>query len=64
VTGGAAALEHPTGPLVRRLTRDYLRPHWPRMGAAFACMAVVAATTALNAWLMQPMLDRVFVGHD
>ena len=64
MTGGAGAREHPTGPLVRRLTRDYLRPHWPRMMAAFACMAVVAGTTALNAWLMQPMLDRVFVGHD
>ena len=27
-------------------------------------MGVVAATTAANAWLMQPMLDRVFVAHD
>jgi subfamily B ATP-binding cassette protein MsbA len=27
-------------------------------------MAVVAATTAGNAWLMQPMLDRVFMARD
>jgi len=60
----APAGEHRTVPLVRRLTRVYLRPYWARMLAAFLCMGVVAATTALNAWLMQPMLDRVFVGHD
>ncbi len=27
-------------------------------------MGIVAATAAGNAWLMQPMLDKVFVGHD
>ena len=27
-------------------------------------MGVMAAATAANAWLMQPMLDRVFVAHD
>jgi len=56
--------EHRTWPLVRRLGRDYVWRYWPRMVMAFACMSVVAATTALNAWLMQPMLDRVFVAHD
>jgi subfamily B ATP-binding cassette protein MsbA len=34
------------------------------MGLAFAAMAVVAGTTAANAWLMQPMLDRVFMERD
>jgi len=56
--------EHRTVPLLRRLARDHIRQHWPRLLAAFGCMAVVAATTAANAWLMQPMLDRVFVAHD
>ena len=51
-------------PLLRRLVREFLRPHIGRLIAALACMGVVAAVTATNAWLMQPMLDRVFVGHD
>jgi ATP-binding cassette, subfamily B, bacterial MsbA len=56
--------DHPTVPLLRRLVGNYVVRYWPRLLAAFACMAVVAATTAGNAWLMQPMLDRVFVAHD
>ena len=51
-------------PLLRRLLSVFLRPHLPTLGFALACMGVVAATTAANAWLMQPMLDRVFVAHD
>ena len=51
-------------PLLRRLVREFLRPYIGRLGLALACMAVMAATTAANAWLMQPMLDRVFVAHD
>ncbi|MGH6969186.1 MAG: ABC transporter ATP-binding protein, partial [Stellaceae bacterium] len=35
-----------------------------RLALALVCMAIMAATTAANAWLMQPMLDRVFVAHD
>ena len=27
-------------------------------------MGLVAGATAANAWLMQPMIDRVFVEHD
>ena len=34
------------------------------MAAAFACMGLMAGATAANAWLMEPMLDRVFVAHD
>jgi ATP-binding cassette, subfamily B, bacterial MsbA len=53
-----------TVPLLRRLLRDHIMQHWPRLVAALGCMGVVAATAAGNAWLMQPMLDKVFVGHD
>ena len=27
-------------------------------------MGVAAASTALRAWLMEPVLDRIFVGHE
>jgi subfamily B ATP-binding cassette protein MsbA len=50
--------------LLRRLVRDHIRQHWLGLLAAFGCMAVVAGATAANAWMMQPMLDRVFVARD
>jgi subfamily B ATP-binding cassette protein MsbA len=59
-----AEFSHDTLPLVGRLLRDFLRPYLGRVAAAFLCMALVAGATAANAWLMQPMLDRVFVAHD
>jgi ATP-binding cassette, subfamily B, bacterial MsbA len=60
----SAEFSHETLPLVRRLSRDFLRPYLGRVAFAFLCMGLVAGATAANAWLMQPMLDRVFVGHD
>ncbi|MGH7093506.1 MAG: ABC transporter transmembrane domain-containing protein, partial [Stellaceae bacterium] len=50
--------------LVRRLARDFIRRHTGKIVLAFLCMGIAAASTALRAWLMQPMLDRIFVGHD
>jgi subfamily B ATP-binding cassette protein MsbA len=59
-----AEFSHHTWTLVRRLVHDFLRPHVGRMALALFCMGVMAGATAANAWLMQPMLDRVFVAHD
>ena len=50
--------------LVRRLTRDFIARHIGKLVFAFACMGVAAASTALRAWLMEPVLDRIFVGRD
>ncbi len=50
--------------LVWRLTRDFIRPHTARIAVGFILMAAAAASTALRAWLMQPVLDRIFVGRD
>ena len=52
---------HATGPLLRRLASEFLRPHFGKMLLAFLAMGAVAASTAANAWLMQPLLDKVFV---
>ena len=57
---GARAL----GSLVWRLVRDFMRPHTMRVALAFVLMGVAAGSTAVRAWLMQPVLDRVFVGRD
>ncbi len=64
VRAPAAGFSHRTFSLVRRLARDFLRPHALRMLLALAAMGVMAGATAANAWLMEPMLDRVFVEHD
>jgi ATP-binding cassette, subfamily B, bacterial MsbA len=50
--------------LARRLIRDHVRPHWPRIALAVLAMALAAAATAANAWLMEPVLDKVFVQRD
>jgi subfamily B ATP-binding cassette protein MsbA len=52
---------HDTAPLMRRLVGEFLKPHFGKMALAFAAMGLVAAATAANAWLMQPLLDKVFV---
>ena len=53
-----------TSLLVGRLVRDYLRPHRSRLILAVLCMAIVAATTATNAYLMKPVFDDVFILRD
>ncbi|MBM3554048.1 MAG: ABC transporter ATP-binding protein [Alphaproteobacteria bacterium] len=50
--------------LVLRLLREHVRPYAPRLALAAVLMALVAGATALNAWLMQPVLDQVFVGRE
>jgi ATP-binding cassette, subfamily B, bacterial MsbA len=63
-TPRAAEPREATLALVARLVRDFLRPYGGRMALALLCMGAMAAATAGNAWLMEPTLDRVFVGHD
>src|SRR5271155_5143008 len=53
-----------TAALVWRLARDFMRPHAPRVASAFLLMGLAAGSTAGRAWLMQPVLDRIFVAHD
>ena len=53
-----------TWTLVRRLLREHVRRYRGVLATATLCMAVVAAATAANAWLMQPVLDDVFLNRD
>ncbi len=50
--------------LVRRLARDFIWRHWRRIVLAFVFMALAGGATALRAWLMQPVLDRIFIDRD
>ena len=50
--------------LVARLYRGHIRRHLAKLSFAAFCMILVAAATAANAWLMEPVLDEVFVNRN
>lgn len=50
-----------TSYLVKRITKEYVVPHWRIFAISVALMLVVAGTTAFHAWLIKPALDAVFV---
>ncbi|MEE8246820.1 MAG: ABC transporter transmembrane domain-containing protein, partial [Alphaproteobacteria bacterium] len=50
--------------LVARLFREQVRCHLGRIALAMVCMALAAAATAATAWLIQPVLDQVFVNRE
>src|ERR1700751_2699718 len=50
--------------LVCRLARDFMRPHLRRILFAFLLMGLAAGRTARRAWLMEPVLDRIFVARE
>ena len=50
--------------LVGRLVRGFLRWHLGGIALALICMGIAAGSTALRAWLMEPVLDRIFVARD
>lgn len=54
----------PTGLLIKRLVRDNLRHYWPQLTLALFCMAIVSATTALSAYLMEPIVNDVFIAKN
>ncbi|HTH99055.1 MAG TPA: ABC transporter transmembrane domain-containing protein [Stellaceae bacterium] len=47
--------------MAKRLFREFVRPHIGRLLGSVFFMFVVAATTTTNAWMMQPVLDRIFI---
>jgi subfamily B ATP-binding cassette protein MsbA len=46
------------------LARDFMRPHLRRVALAFLLMGLAAGSTAGRAWLMEPVLDRIFVARE
>jgi len=49
---------------VVRLVRDHVRPHLGRLLLAGFCMALAAGSTAALAYLMEPVLDQIFLEKD
>ena len=50
--------------LVKRITREYVIPHWKILSISVVLMLVIAGTTSFHAWLIKPALDSVFVEKD
>ncbi len=50
-----------TAALMGRLARESIRPYVGWIVAAVLCMALVAAATGASAWLMEPIINKVFV---
>lgn len=56
----STAAAKPTG-VWGRLARDAVLPYWGQFLLAGVCMLLVAISTASLAWLMNPVVDQVFV---
>jgi ATP-binding cassette, subfamily B, bacterial MsbA len=46
-----------------RLLR-YVKPYRVRLGSAFVCSGLVAASSAAYAWLVKPVLDEIFINKN
>jgi ATP-binding cassette, subfamily B, bacterial MsbA len=57
-------LNAPSNALLRRLLLDQGAKHWKGYIFAFAMMGLIALTTALSAWIIGRIVDKIFVGHN
>lgn len=55
------AEHHKASAIIRRLLREHIKPYRKQLFIAVACMIIVALTTATNAWMIQPALDKIFI---
>lgn len=49
---------------MRRLVREHMRSYRARFALAVLFMAMMSASTAFQAWLMQPMVNEVFLARN
>ena len=47
--------------LLKRLVKKYVKKHYFKLFLALVCMVIVSASTAIHAWIMQPVLDEIFL---
>lgn len=50
--------------LIRRLLADQGRKHWNSYCIAGVCMGVMALATALSAWIMKDIVNKIFINKD
>lgn len=56
--------QNSTGALMRRLWREAIHFYKGRLALALVFMAVMAAATAMSAWLMEPVVNGILIAHD
>ena len=56
--------ERPTLALLVRILRDNGRAYLPRYAVAFLFMGLFAGCTALSAWMMKDVINKIFVDSD
>ncbi len=49
---------------MRRLWRESIHRYFGWLGLAVLCMALMATATAFSAWLMEPVVNEVFIGEN
>ncbi len=47
-----------------RVIKEFVLPYWGLVLVALLCAAVVAATYGAVAWLVKPLMDKVFIARD
>ena len=47
--------------ILSRIFENYVKKHSRKLIISIISMIIVSATTALNAWMMQPVLDDIFI---
>ncbi len=57
-------LNAPSNATLRRLLADQGVKHWKGYVFAFGMMGLIAVTTALSAWIIGRIVDKIFVGRD
>lgn len=58
------AVEFTTKELIRRIAKVYLKPLWKYLAVALIAMVFMAATTGALPFMMQQVIDKVFVAKD
>ncbi|MEC8265363.1 MAG: ABC transporter ATP-binding protein [Pseudomonadota bacterium] len=53
-----------TRSILLRIFKNYIHRHSKKVFISILCMILVSATTAINAWMMQPVLDDIFINKD
>ena len=47
--------------LIKRILRDYLKPRWKKIAIAMSLMGVASGMTASQAYLLEPIINKIFV---
>ena len=64
ITENTPPQDNSTPALMRRLWRENIRHYYGWIILALFCMALMATATAFSAWLMEPVVNEVFIGEN